>query len=232
MTSRCLRALLAIRTDAVIANSHTTAQAASPDARVIHSPVDGAFFSVPSAQAHQELRVGVIGRIAAWKGQDLMLEALELLEDISISIDFIGGALFDELPFEEGLRSQAQRFGSRVRFLGALNDVPEVLAHLDVTVLTSRSPEPFGNVVTESMAAGRIVVVPRQGGVLDFIVDGENGFFYEPNDAESLAQVLRMIDQGDIDRKIVGERARSTAARYGSPQIAKLVESVYESVLE
>jgi len=231
-TTRMLRALLASRSDAVIANSHVTAQEASVDAYVIHSPVDGAFFAVSEPVEQAELRIGVIGRIAAWKGQDLMLEALNLLADVPLSVTFVGGALFDEFAFEARLHDQAQSFGTRVRFLGAVEDVPLVIAGLDVTVLTSRSPEPFGNVVTESMAAGRVVVVPRQGGVLDFIVDGENGLFYEPNDAGSLAQVLRNLSSGTINRTLLGNQARMTAARYGAPRMAALVEAVYESVLE
>jgi glycosyltransferase involved in cell wall biosynthesis len=231
-TARVLRALLGARSDAVIANSHVTAQMSSSDASVIHSPVDGAFFSVPAPVEQSELRIGVIGRIAPWKGQDLMLEALTLLSDVPVSVTFAGGALFDERAFEERLHDRAQTFGGRVRFLGAVEDVPTVVANLDVTVLTSRSPEPFGNVVTEAMAAGRVVVVPRQGGVLDFIVDGENGLFYEPNDSGSLAQVLRDLSSGASNRKLIGDQARATAARYGAPRMAALVEAVYESVLE
>ena len=161
-----------------------------------------------------------------------MLEALALLTDLPMSVTFVGGALFDELAFEERLREQSQPFGAQVRFLGAVDDVPSVVGGFDVTVLTSRSPEPFGNVVTESMAAGRVVVVPRQGGVLDFIIDGENGLFYEPNDAFSLAETLRRISGGDIDRVRLGSNARATAARYGAPRMATSVEFVYESVLE
>lgn len=231
-TARLLRKLLAARADAVIANSHVTAQASSDDAYVIHSPVDGAFFNLAAPVEQPELRVGVIGRIAMWKGQDLMLEALTLLADVPVTVTFVGGALFDERDFEEVLHDQAQSFGARVRFLGAVEDVPSVVANFDVTVLTSRSPEPFGNVVTESMAAGRVVVVPRQGGALDFIVDGENGLFYEPNDAGSLAEVLRNLSSGAIDRTHMGDQARATAARYGAPRMAALVEAVYESVLK
>ncbi len=231
-TARVLRTLLVLRSDAVIANSYTTAQAASNDAYVIHSPVDGAFFGVPAPDPQQELRVGVIGRIAAWKGQDLMIEALALLTGVPMSVTFVGGALFDELAFEERLREQSRPFGAQVHFLGAVDDVPSVVGDFDVTVLTSRSPEPFGNVVTESMAAGRVVVVPRQGGVLDFIIDGENGLFYEPNDAHSLAETLRRVSGSEFDRVMLGNQARATAARYGAPRMAASVEFVYESVLE
>ena len=231
-TARSLRALLAVRADAVIANSHVTAQAASPDARVIHSPVDGAFFAVPDPSISTELRVGVIGRIAPWKGQDLMLEAIGLLADLPISVTFVGGALFDEVAFESRLRDEAQPFRSNARFLGPVQDVPSVMVDFDVTVLTSRSPEPFGNVVTESMAAGRVVVVPRQGGVLDFVIDGVNGFFYEPNDAMSLAHVLRRISSDEIDRVQLGRQARAAAAHFSTPHVTAIVESLYETVLE
>jgi glycosyltransferase involved in cell wall biosynthesis len=231
-TSVLLRALLAWRSDGVIANSVATAHAASVDATVIYSPVDGDFFSLDDPTPQAVLRIGVIGRIAAWKGQDLMLEALALLGDLSLQVTFVGGALFDELEFQSQLTKSAQVFGDRVQFLGAVDNVVAAMAEFDVTVLTSRSPEPFGNVVTEAMAAGRVVVVPRQGGVLDFVVDDQNGLFYQPNDAESLASVIRRISEGHIDRRAIGARAREAASHYGAPRMAHLVESVYESVLK
>ena len=231
-TSWLLRTLLAARSDGVIANSVATAHAASGDAVIIHSPVDGDFFALASPQASNVLRVGVIGRIAPWKGQDLMLEALEHLGDVPVSVTFVGGALFDEQNFEAQLHESAEVFADRVKFLGAVDDVVSAMANFDVTVLTSRSPEPFGNVVTEAMAAGRIVVVPRQGGVLDFVRDGENGLFYEPNDPASLARVIRQIAENSVDRHTVGASARETALQYGAPRMAGLVESVYESVLK
>ena len=122
--------------------------------------------------------------------------------------------------------------GGRVRMLGAVTDVAGVLKDCDVVVLGSRSPEPFGNVVTEAMAAGRLVVVPRQGGVMDFIDDRRNGFFYEPNNEQSLADVLRAIAGGRVDRAAIGSAARESAAAFSAPSVAEKVRRVYELVVE
>ena len=75
-------------------------------------------------------------------------------------------------------------------------------------------------------------MVPRQGGVLDFVIDGVNGFFYEPNDAMSLAHVLRRISSDEIDRVQLGRQARAAAAHFSTPHVTAIVESLYETVLE
>ena len=231
-TSRLLRLLVRLRSDAVIANSSVTARASLPSAVVIPSPVDPSMSAVPAPTSTTTLRVGIIGRLAPWKGQDLFLDALDLLDDIAYEGVIVGDALFGESTYRVNLEHRVATMGGRVRMLGAVTDVAGVLKDCDVVVLGSRSPEPFGNVVTEAMAAGRLVVVPRQGGVMDFIDDRRNGFFYEPNNEQSLADVLRAIAAGRVDRAAIGSAARESAAAFSAPSVAEKVRRVYELVVE
>jgi len=231
-TSRLLRFLVYLRSDAVIANSSITARASLPSAVVIPSPVDPTMSAVPSPSPSSTLRVAIIGRLAPWKGQDLFLDALDLLGDISYEGRIVGDALFGESAYRANLEQRVATMNGRVHMMGAVVDVASVLESCDVVVLGSRSPEPFGNVVTEAMAAGRLVVVPRQGGVMDFIEDRRNGFFYEPNDEQSLADVLRALATGRVDRAAIGAAARESAAAFSAPAVAEKVRRVYELVVE
>ena len=231
-TSRLLRLLLAARSDAVIANSTITARATLSNAVVIPSPVDPGMNAVSTPTASHVIRIAIIGRLAPWKGQDLFLDALDLLSDIPHRGVIVGDALFGESAYRANLEERVATMGGRVVMTGAVNDVASVLRDIDVVVLGSRSPEPFGNVVTEAMAAGRIVVVPQQGGVMDFIENRRNGFFYEPNSEQSLADVLRAIATGRVDRGAIASAARQTAMEFSAPAVAEKVRRLYELVLE
>lgn len=232
LTSRLLRLLLRSRADAVIANSTVTAHASMRSAIVIPSPVDPSMENVAPVRGAEKQRIAIIGRLAPWKGQDLFLDALDLLVDVPHEGLIVGDALFGESSYRANLEQRVAATQGRVRMLGAVTNVAEVLAECDIVVLGSRSPEPFGNVVTEAMAAGRVVVVPRHGGVLDFVEDGRNGFFYEPNNEESLADVIRTLSSGRVDTAAVTRAARATAAAFSAPVTAEKVRRLYQLVVE
>ena len=229
---RAMRLLTARRSDVIVANSALTGRAAGSRSLVLASPIDEPFFRVTPAQPGSTLRLAVIGRLAPWKGQDLVLDALELVTDLDLHVSFVGSALFGEDSYAEELVRRASVYGSRVTFLSAVDDVPSVLASLDATLLSSCSPEPFGNVVVESLAAGRPVIVPHFGGLVEFIEDGVNGLYYEPNSAASLADAIRRFAANGAERETKAERGRETAQRFAAPRVAEMAQRIYESVLK
>jgi glycosyltransferase involved in cell wall biosynthesis len=180
------------------------------------------------------LRLAVIGRLAPWKGQDLAIEAVAgLPKEIDWQLDIAGDALFGEDEYRDGLPALAERLGvaDRVRFLGHVDDVAGLLGDVDVMVLSSRSPEPFGNVVAEAMAAGRVVVVPDRGGVTEYVTEGHasgSGYFYSMGDAASLRDKLVEVASDPRRRVQVGENARLVAASFRVQRLAPVMEQIYD----
>ncbi len=80
----------------------------------------------------------------------------------------------------------ADLLGSRVRFVGRRDDIPDVLRALDILVNAS-SAEPFGRSVLEAQATGLSVIGTRDGGIPEFVADGETGLLVEPGDVVGLA---------------------------------------------
>ncbi|MBU6234097.1 MAG: glycosyltransferase family 4 protein, partial [Acidobacteria bacterium] len=230
--ARTLRLLATLRSDLVIANSRVTAAAVTTDAIVIPSPVEERLRLLSDPVHDATLRVGLIGRLAPWKGQDLFLDALDLIADVPYEAVIVGDALFGETSYRDNLHQRVASMDGRVRMLGHVDDISDVMRNLDVVVLASRSPEPFGNVVTEAMASGRLVVVPRQGGVMDFVSDRVNGLYYEPNNESSLADVLRAIALGRVDRVQLGSAARETAEQFVGPVVSERLRAAYRFVLK
>lgn len=100
--------------------------------------------------------------------------------------------------------------GERVLFLGRRDDVPAVLAALDVLVLPSHPVvETFPLVVLEGMASGLAVVAADVGSIREMLVDGEEGFIVPSGDEGALADRLAAL-AGDAARR---ERAGAAGRR-------------------
>jgi glycosyltransferase involved in cell wall biosynthesis len=77
--------------------------------------------------------------------------------------------------------------------------VAEIYALSDVVVSSSKKPESFGRSVAEALALNTPVVATNHGGVLDIIVEGENGFFYPVGESELLAENIAKCHTLEFD---------------------------------
>lgn len=194
----------------VIANSRAS-QAAFEAAggrvptTVVYNGIDPTPFDAVSAEQVRALRheldltghpvVGVFSRLAPWKGQHVLLEALSDLPP-STHLLFVGDALFDgDRAYAASLRRKVIETHSeeRVHFLGFRDDVPALMGLCDVVVHTSVAPEPFGRVIVEGMLARRPVVATGTGGALEILDDGRTGALVRPDDPLALGATLSAL---------------------------------------
>jgi glycosyltransferase involved in cell wall biosynthesis len=80
-----------------------------------------------------------------------------------------------------------------VVFAGELSDPRPAYAAMDIFVLPSAQPEPFGGVVLEAMALGRPVIATAIGGSPEQVVPDKTGFLIPPADTHALAEKLRTL---------------------------------------
>jgi glycosyltransferase involved in cell wall biosynthesis len=249
---RLVRALARRLPHAVIANSRTTLGTlpqSMPDvamvvadavplrahAAVIPGPIVVNPPRVPRGAARGEhLRVGLVGRLAPWKGQHVFLRAFAAaFPDCGARAVVIGMPLFGELDYEQELHDLAGTLGlrERVEFQGFVEDVATQLERLDILVHASIIPEPFGQVVIEGMAAGLPVVAAGAGGPAEVIEDGVTGILYPPGDVGALASALRKLAAKPHLRERLGRAGRVQAAGFAPDIVAAQVVEVYRSVL-
>ena len=161
--------------------------------------------------------VGIVGRLAPWKGQHVFLDAMAAVrrEMPDVRARLIGSALFGEDEYEAELRRRAARpdLAGGVEFAGFESDVWSALARLTVVVHASTTPEPFGQVVVEAMAAGRAVVATDAGGVRETVLNGETGLLVPMGDAGAMAHAIRMLLQNPARRRAMTEEGRERAVQ-------------------
>jgi glycosyltransferase involved in cell wall biosynthesis len=100
---------------------------------------------------------------------------------------------------------QANALEDKIIFAGDITDIRNVYAAVDVTVVPSIQPEPFGCVVMESMAQGTPVIGSRCGGIPEQIVDLETGMLFEPGNAVELAEALSLLIRNRTLRETMGQ---------------------------
>ena len=179
------------------------------------------------------LVVGIVGRLAAWKGQDVFVRAFaEAFPEGDERALIVGGALFGEDDYATELLALVDELGlsERVELTGHVDDVPAQLERMHLVVHASVLPEPFGQVVVEAMAAGRAVIASAEGGPLEIIRSGVDGVLVAPGDVAALAEAMRRLATDPQERDRLGQAARASVERFAPERVGRQVEDVYRAV--
>jgi glycosyltransferase involved in cell wall biosynthesis len=149
--------------------------------------------------------VGNVARLAPQKDHRTLIEAARLVPEAEFVVAGDGE-----------LREELERLaeGSSVRFLGARDDVPGVLASLDVFAFPSLF-EGLCLAVIEAQAAGVPVVATPVGGIRETVVDGETGLLVPTGDPPALAAAIRhLLEDRPAAEAMADEAKRRVRARY------------------
>lgn len=156
--------------------------------------------------------IGIVGRVAEWKGQAFFLEALS---ECSKKYPGLRGMIVGEhyqntagKEYFDNLNSLVETLGLRekVVFTGFRSDIPRLVSALDVIVHSSIKPEPFGRVLIEGMACAKPVIGTSAGGVPEIIQNNVTGLLVPCGDSSAMAIA---IDKVLADKKLAIALGRS-----------------------
>lgn len=175
--------------------------------------------------------LGVIGRLDTWKGFEIALAALPLvrteLPDTRLVV--AGGPVAGKQDYARRLQQRTEALPGAV-WAGQRDDVPALLADLDVLLVPSTEPEPYGLVVVEALACGCPVVASAAGGPVEILAAAAPGagLLVPPGDVAALAAgaltLLRARAVGAEQR-----RARPVLARPGPSPFGALLSAVAQA---
>ncbi len=174
--------------------------------------------------------VGMVARLAPQKGILEFIRAARLVADSHPSVAF---ALAGDGPLKDDATklSGELRLSERMRFLGHIDWVRELISAMDVLVISSLS-EGSSVVAMEAMALQRPVVATSVGGVPEVVIEGDTGMLVSPGDAEALAgAVIEMLRDPERARQM-GERGRQRAVReFDISDMIERTKAVYADVI-
>lgn len=238
--------------DTVVTNSRATAEALAegvPPLRAKTQVIPNGLAAPPapdparSAQLRREMGAGpedvlavLVGRINRWKGQALLVEAMEILaaEHPTLCGAFVGSPPPGQEHFLAALRQRiaASPARNRMRILDFTPDVWNVWEAADIAVVPSMEPEPFGLVAVEAMAQLRPVIAADHGGLAEIVEHGRTGLLFPPGYARPLAEALARLARDREERTDMGRRGRERAlAAFGLDRFQDAFRALYANLL-
>ncbi|MCX9085638.1 MAG: glycosyltransferase family 4 protein [Candidatus Methanoperedens sp.] len=170
---------------------------------------------------------GTVGRLHKQKGHQYLIEASKkVIEKVPNSIFlFVGtGSEKDRLVHIIEENNIKEHF----RFVGFQEDLPEILALIDIFVLPSISEGlPFA--LLEAMAARKPVIATNVGGVPEIITDHYNGIVVEPRDANGLANAMILLAKDENKRDQMAQMGYTKIIdTFSIEKMIKMTEQIYK----
>jgi glycosyltransferase involved in cell wall biosynthesis len=176
--------------------------------------------------------VGHFSRLSPWKGQHVLIEALQYCPD-EVTAMFVGDALFGEQEYAQTLQQKVDDLGlpDRVRFLGFQTEIVPLMYACDVVAHTSTAPEPFGRVIVEAMLCGKPVIAAQLGSALELVESGINCWLVSPGEPHHLAVGINRCRQEWERVSTIAQNAQIQASHHFhldhiNQQIAQLLNQL------
>ena len=154
------------------------------------------------------------GRLTAWKGQELFLEAINLV-NIELGYEafyvvILGNDQGRDLYKKKLIRlSEQYRMSKQVKFIDHCKDMALAYKVSDIVISASIEPEAFGRVSVEAQSMEKLIIASNIGGSNETIVKEKTGFLFESGDANSLSkQIIRAITMDETSLKLIGKEGR------------------------
>ena len=154
------------------------------------------------------------GRLTTWKGQELFLEAINLV-NIQLGYEafyavILGSDQGRDLYKKKLIRQSEQyRMNKQVKFINNCKDMALAYKVSNIVISSSIEPEAFGRVAVEAQSMKKLIIASNIGGSKETIIDGKTGFLFESGNAKSLCEkILRALNLDDETLKTMGIEGR------------------------
>jgi glycosyltransferase involved in cell wall biosynthesis len=173
-------------------------------------------------------RVGTIGVLRHWKGHNYLLEAVPLIiEAIPAARFYIVGAGPGYRRLERQIAQMQLR--ERVFLLGHREDIPEILASLDVVVHPSTGNEGVPQSVLQAQAMEKPVVAADAGSIKEVIIDGETGFLISARSPEEIAaRVIELCQHRELGARLGKAGRKLVKENFTVEKMLDNIETIYQ----
>ena len=154
------------------------------------------------------------GRLTTWKGQELFIEALNLvnreLGHLSFYAIILGNDQGRDIYTKKIKRLAEQyRLTSQLKFIKHCKDMPLAYKVSDLVVSASTTPESFGRVAIEAQSMEKPIIASNIGGSNETIINSVSGFLFEAGNAESLSKkIIEVLNLDESRLKLMGIEGR------------------------
>lgn len=173
--------------------------------------------------------IGLVGRISRWKGHELLLKTFKEINKSNpyTELIFIGSPPTNQEIFEEKLKEKIKLWGlsNKCKIIPFQDKIWEIYDMLDVVVVPSTEPEPFGLVALEGMLSKKPVIASNHGGIVEIIDNNKSGLLFKANDKKDLKRCLMRVLDNDKLRNQMGIAGKERADKFftAKAHVAKIL---------
>ena len=179
------------------------------------------------------------GRLTYWKGQQIFIEAINLLSQMQNIQPFEAIILGSELGrnvYKKKLQGLVQqyRLNKVIKFIDNVSEMPVVYRISNLVCSCSSEPEAFGRVSVEAQAMELPIVASNIGGSTETIVKDKTGFLFKSGDPKALADMINMVMQKDYNSlKTIGfEGRKNVIKKFDVDKMCQTTFTEYKKLIE
>ena len=154
------------------------------------------------------------GRLTSWKGQELFIEAINLVK-IELGYEafhvvILGSNQGRDLYKKKLVRLIEQyRLTKQIKFVDHCKDMALAYKVSDIVISASIEPEAFGRVAVEAQSMEKLIIASNIGGSNETIINEKTGFLFESGNAHSLSKkIIKAITMDETSLKLLGKEGR------------------------
>jgi glycosyltransferase involved in cell wall biosynthesis len=179
-----------------------------------------------------EVVIALVGRISRWKGQKLLLNVFYHLAKVNdnIKLIFVGSTPPNQECFLNELKVNIEELNlsDKVVILPFQAQIDVIWQCVDIAVVPSTEPEPFGLVAVEAMLFNKPVIAFDHGGLSEIVAHNETGFLVEPNNKEELGLALQKLINNLELRTVFGKNGYLRACKeFSSIKYIDQLETIF-----
>lgn len=175
-----------------------------------------------------DLLILAVGELSNRKNHQIIIKALSELK-IQNAVFMICGNAMTSANTKDKLEEMAKESKVDLRLMGLRDDIPQICKCADIGVMPS-TREGLGLSGIEMLAAGIPVVASNVHGIVDYIIDGEDGYLCAPDDAHAFAQAILKL-RNEEKRKSMVDKCINIAKKFDKKYSYKKMRDIYEELL-
>ena len=156
----------------------------------------------------------VPGRLTSWKGQEMLIEAINLtkveLGYEAFHLVILGSHQGRDLYKKKLIRiTEQHRLTNQIKFIDQCKDMALAYKVSDIVISPSIEPEAFGRVAVEAQSMEKLIIASNIGGSNETIINEKTGFLFEAGDVNSLSKkIIQAITMDESSLKLMGKEGR------------------------
>ena len=159
------------------------------------------------------------GRLTSWKGQEMFIEAINLvnkeIDPETFNVVILGSDQGRKLYKQKLLRLVEQhRLANQVKFIDNCKNMPVAYKISDLIVSSSIEPEAFGRVSVEAQSMEKPIIASNIGGSKETVINDKTGFLFEAGKPASLSKkIIEVLQLDETTLKFLGNEGRKNVIK-------------------